>query len=151
MSEIVDALRRELETLEAELANDPRYRKIARIRSLLTEYAAPTSRSADVAQTKRTRTTSTSSKKIRIHDALMSFLAAHPGAHRSDILAEMKGKGLMGDEKDPMASLAAYISDFRDELENVGQGRWSLRESAPDAEAPGPIESLGPGDQTGAD
>ena len=38
MSNIVDALRLELAALEADLANDPRYRKIARISALLAEY-----------------------------------------------------------------------------------------------------------------
>jgi hypothetical protein len=65
--------------------------------------------------------------------------------------ADLQHKGLLCDVKDPMASLAAYLSDFRSELQNNGQGRWStLKESAPDAEAPEPIESLGSGDQTGA-
>ena len=41
MSDIVEALKRELATLEAELENDPRYRKIARISSLLSEYPSP--------------------------------------------------------------------------------------------------------------
>ena len=81
----------------------------------------------------------------------MSFLETHPGVHRGEILSELMSLGLMGDVKDPMASLAAYLSDFRSELQNLGQGRWSLRESAPDAEAPEPMESLGTGDQTGAD
>jgi len=151
MSEIVDALRRELAALEAELENDPRYRKIARIRSLLTEYSIPTTANANVSPIRRTRVASPSSKKVRIHDAIMAFLQGHPGAHRSEILSELTSSGLMGDEKDPMASLAAYLSDFRSELLGLGQGRWSLRESAPDAEAPEPMESLVPGDQTGAD
>jgi hypothetical protein len=151
MSNIVDALRRELAALKAELENDPRHRKIARIRSLLAEYEASTPTEPDLSAHRPTRTASLNSKKRRVHDGIVTFLAAHPGVHRSELLADLKHRGLMGDEKDPMASLAAYLSDFRSELQNVGQGHWSLRASTPDAEAPEPMKSLHPGDQTGAD
>ena len=151
MINIVEVLSGELATLEAELENDPRYRKIARIRSLLAEYrmASPTE-STNVSPNRATRTASPNSKKNRVHDAIMNFLAGHHGAHRRELLADLVHRGIMGDEKDPMASLAAYLSDFRSELKNLGQGHWSLKESAPDAEAPEPIESLRSGDQTGA-
>jgi hypothetical protein len=152
MSDIVDALRREMSALETDLENDPRYRKIARIRSLLAEYTAATSHGpVNTLPSRPTRTAQPNSKKSRVHDGIMNFLAANPGAHRRDILSALVHEGLLVDVKDPMASLAAYLSDFRSELQNLGQGRWSLKESAPDAEAPGPIESLVPGDQTGAD
>lgn len=151
MSSIVEALRRELATLEAELESDPRYRKIARISALLAEYEQSTPADANVPAHRPTRTASPNSKKNCVHDGIVTFLAAHPGAHRSELLADLKNWGLMGDEKDPMASLAAYLSDFRSELQNVGQGHWSLRELAPDAEAPEPIKFLPPEDQTGAD
>ena len=80
----------------------------------------------------------------------MNFLVANPGAHRSEILSELTRQGLLVDQKNPMGSLAGYLSDFRSELQNIGQGHWSLRESAPDTEAPEPMESLWPGDPTGA-
>jgi hypothetical protein len=146
--DIVNALKRELVTLETELEDDPRYRKIARIRALLAEYSPPP---AAVAHIARTRSISPDSKKTRIHDAIVSFLAAQPGAHRRDLLADLLHKGLLSDVKDPMASLAAYLSDFRNELQNLGQGHWSLKELAPADEAPEPMKSLGTGDQTGAD
>jgi hypothetical protein len=150
--DIVNALRREMAVLETDLENDPRYRKIARIRSLLAEYTATaTPHGAVNALTPRpTRTAQPNSKRNRVHDGIMNFLAANPGAHRRDILATLIHDGLLGDVKDPMASLAAYLSDFRSELQNLGQGHWSLKELAPAAEAPEPIESLSPGDQTGA-
>ena len=145
--DIVNALKRELVTLERELEDDPRYRKIARIRALLAEYSPPPPAVTHIA---RTRSTSPDSKKTRIHDAIVNFLAAHPGAHRRDILSDLLQKGLMGEVKDPMASLAAYLSDFRGELDNLGQGLWALKELAPELSRPEPIESLGAGDQTGA-
>lgn len=151
--DIVNALKREMTALETDLENDPRYRKIARIRSLLAEYtaAAPPHGAVNALTPRPTRTAQPNSKRNRVHDGIMKFLAEHPGAHRRELLSDLVQKGLMGDEKDPMASLAAYLSDFRSELQNNGQGHWSLKESTPDAEAPGPIESLVPGDQTGAD
>jgi hypothetical protein len=148
MSNIVDVLSGELAALEAELENDPRYRKIARIRSLLDEYKRVVPTISLNASPIRSRTPPINSKKNRVHDAIMSFLAAHPGTHRSELLSDLTDRGLMGDEKNPMASLAAYLSDFRSELKNLGQGHWSLKESAPDTEAPEPMESLGAGDQT---
>ena len=141
--DIVNALRRELRDLESDLEGDPRYRKIARIRALLTEYSPPTPNA--VTPIARTRATSPNSKKNRVHDAIMNYLAAHPGAHRSELLSNLTSQGLLVGQKDPMASLAAYLSDFRSELQNNGQGHWSLKESAPDAEAPEPIEIPPPG------
>jgi len=152
MTDFIEALSAELAALEAELASDPRYRKIAGLRSLLAEYKriVPPTRAGMLLHKLSVRAPQTNSKKSRVHDGIVSFLAAHPGAHRSELLSDLIGKGLMGDEKDPMASLAAYLSDFRSELQNNGQGHWSLKELAPNAEAPGPIESLTQGDQTGA-
>jgi hypothetical protein len=152
MSDIVDALRREMSALETDLENDPRYRKIARIRSLLAEYTAASSHEPVNAMTSRpTRAANPNSKRTRVHDGIVNFLTANPGAHRRDILSALVHEGLLVDVKDPMASLAAYLSDFRSELQNLGQGRWSLKELAPDAEAPEPMQSLAEGDQTGAD
>jgi hypothetical protein len=148
-ADIVNALRRELRDLESDLSSDPRYRKIERIRALLTEYSPPTPHIAATPIT-RTRATSPDSKKNRVHDAIMNYLADHPGAHRSELLSYVTGQGLLVGQKDPMASLAAYLSDFRSELQNNGQGHWSLKELAPDAKAPEPNESHVPGDQTGA-
>jgi hypothetical protein len=48
--------------------------------------------------------------------------------HRKKILAILQSKGLMGHEKNPMASLAAYLSDFSDNFVNDGSGTWSIRE-----------------------
>jgi hypothetical protein len=36
----------------------------------------------------------------------------------------------MGDEKNPMANFAAYLSNWKDIFEPDGKGNWSLRESA---------------------
>jgi hypothetical protein len=151
MSDIVEALRREMSALETDLENDPRYRKIARIRSLLAEYTAASSHApVNVMMSRPARAAQPNSKKSRVHDGIINFLAANPGAHRRDILSAIVHEGLLVDVKDPMASLAAYLSDFRSELQNLGQGRWSLKESAPNAEAPEPMQSLASGDQTGA-
>jgi hypothetical protein len=49
--------------------------------------------------------------------------------HRKKILEILQSKGLMGLEKDPMASLAAYLSAFSDNLDNNGSGIWSIRKN----------------------
>ncbi len=36
----------------------------------------------------------------------------------------------MDGHKNPMANLAAYLSEWRDEFEPDGRGNWSLKESA---------------------
>jgi hypothetical protein len=44
------------------------------------------------------------------------------------ILEILLSKGLMGHEKDPMASLAAYLTAFSNDFVNNGSGTWSIRE-----------------------
>lgn len=143
MSEIIDALDRELRRLEAELAQDPRYRRIGRIRELLSDYRAdqaptfaPTS-----APTVRGRPAiagaTEPSKATMIRTNVREYLQ-DKGApvHRGEILEHLTFHGLMEGHKNPMANLAAYLSEWRDEFEPDGRGNWSLKES-PQGEAEG--------------
>lgn len=135
MSDVVGPLIQELASLEAQLNADPRYRKIARIRALLSEYELDAKSKTSFEQTapgnapsRRVRGQSTNSKAIRVRDALRSFLILKGAVHRNDLLKELTSKGIMGNEKDPLASLAAYLSQFKD-FTSVGNGQWALAHS----------------------
>ena len=47
-------------------------------------------------------------------------------------------RGIMGHEKTPIASLAAYLSDFRDVFESAGRGIFRFRN--PDSKEPPPAD-----------
>ena len=47
--------------------------------------------------------------------------------HRQKILEHLVSKGLMGREKNPLANLAAYLSDNKDVFATDGRGNFSLR------------------------
>jgi len=133
-SSIVPALERELTNLEQELREDPRHQKIQHIRALLDAYKGPTRRvhranaNGGVAPTRERRATS---KVAVARDAVTSFLREQSKAHRSTILEMLIAKGIMGSEKDPMGSLAAYLSGWRDTMSHDGQGNWFLTEADP--------------------
>jgi hypothetical protein len=128
---IIDALDYELRRLEAELMLDARYRRAKRIRELLDDYrddgvpifepnigprsAIPVSPTSGV------------QKAAAIKAAAKEYVHNRGGAHRSDILAHVVGLGLMGHEKNPMGSLAAYLSDWRDEFESDGRGNFVIK------------------------
>jgi hypothetical protein len=130
MPNIVPSLRQELAALDAELRADPRYRKIERIRALLSEYGDEEPQAASVAHQPpanlwRRRSAPSDSKKERVRAVIRETLAAEGSAHRSALLKTLMDRGIMGQEKDPMGSLAAYLSDFKD-VKNTGGGRWTL-------------------------
>jgi hypothetical protein len=67
------------------------------------------------------------SKKQAMEREVESMLAGRPGLHRSVILGGLLGKGIMGSEKDPMAHLAAFLSDHRHKFVSDGKGNFDLR------------------------
>lgn len=69
------------------------------------------------------------SKVERVKYEIRDLLAKKTIAHRKDILAHLVSAGVMGHEKDPMASLAAYLSGFKDDFVFDGNGNYSLRPS----------------------
>jgi hypothetical protein len=82
------------------------------------------------------------SKKAQIDAAIGEMLAMRGIVHRSEILAEMTRRKLMGHEKDPMAALAAFLSNSRDKYAPDGRGNFSLRSPAP-TELPPALDSVG--------
>lgn len=138
MNKVVDTLERELARLEAELRADPRYRRITRIKELIADYLSdglpdlpgtqpvPLIRQAVPLRAVRDGEPRQNSKAAIIRNEIRSLLADKQRMHRSDILTHLVAKGLMGHEKSPLASLAAYLSDWKDMVAHDGQGNWFL-------------------------
>ena len=138
---MIAALKAELAALESDLRADPRFRKMERVRELLRDYEphAPQGSlfegSAPPAPKERLRVLPLPSgrqltKLERVKIGIRGLLKTKGTAHRKEILAHLIADGVMGHEKNPMASLAAYLSGFKDELEFDGDGNYSLREDA---------------------
>ena len=126
MTTIVQSLRQELAALEADIRSDPRYRKIERIRALLSEYDdEPQVSVAAQPNVWHRRSPMADTKKDRVRGVISEVLTVKGNAHRSELLKTLIDRGIMGQEKDPMASLAAYLSDFK-EFKNIGVGRWAF-------------------------
>jgi hypothetical protein len=67
-----------------------------------------------------------------------SFLGQRGQAHRQEILDHLTAKKIMGNESAPMASLAAYLSGWKELVISVGEGRWALADMKDGREKPGP-------------
>jgi HAMP domain-containing protein len=136
-TDFIAALKAEIAQLEAEIRNDPRHRKLQRLRETLAEYeprgtmhqdqpipvnGSPADVAGAIART----------KESRIKAVLIQRLKEHGPQHRKVLLEHLQRVGLMGNEKDPMAYFAAYLSNWRDIFEPDGKGVWRLREPAQD-------------------
>jgi hypothetical protein len=130
MNEFVTALHRELSALEAELTADPRYQKLAKIRELLGIYKVADTPAPIGPSLAAELPTETASKAERIRAETRAFIERSGGvAHRHDILRHLLQLGIMGKERQPMASFAAYLSEMK-EFESVGNGKWTVRANA---------------------
>jgi hypothetical protein len=131
MTDVIFALCSELRNLEAELANDPRYQKIGKIRELLAMYGAATQSSnlAEATQpmAEHVLASGQATKADRIRSEIESLLRANGIVHRKEILDRLTSLGIMGSERDPMASLAAYLSEMRESIVSHGGGKWGFR------------------------
>jgi len=83
------------------------------------------------------------SKAARIKAEVTELLSARGTEHRLKILDHLIGKGLMGHEKTPLASLAAYLSGNRDTFVADGRGNFSLRRES--HREPPPVSNSGAG------
>jgi hypothetical protein len=133
MSDMINALRRELSQLEAELRSDPRFVKVQKIKDLLAEYEPSQGKvifSATSVNAGRTAESAanarSASKAARIKAAIMILLNTKGSVHRTDILQHLVDNGLMGSEKIPLRSLAAYLSEWRADFKSDGNGNFSL-------------------------
>jgi hypothetical protein len=139
------ALEREIQRLQAELLQDPRYRLMSQIQTLLADYRngakppageveaesappsppAPSPSSAPRYRRRRVHL----SKAASVRSAVKGFLLEKGTTHRSVILKHLIEQKLMGHEKNPMASLAAYLSDWKNVFEPDGRGNFTLKKS----------------------
>ena len=122
MPAVTIALRSELESLEAELAADPRYRKAQKIRELLAMYAEQPLTEIPSSPTPQP------TKAENIRSAIAEIMRTNGGmVHRQEILDHLIGLKIMGHESNPMGSLAAYLSEMKDMFVSHGGGKWGLR------------------------
>jgi len=126
-SSLINALQQELAALESDLEADPRSRQIKRIRALLDEYATatitaipppPTALRHNGAQRPET-------KRTRVHDVIHRILSSTGKTHRRELLTILQDTGLLVEDKDPMTTLAIYLTDFKD-FRSAGAGYWEL-------------------------
>lgn len=129
MNAIVDALRSELASLEAELRSDPRYVKAGKVRELISLYSGSEPKPAQSLERKPVASPGTreNTKRYQVKSLVWKTLAEQGRpVHRTLLLDRLKAAGLMGSEKDPMASLAAYLSEWREEFQADGRGNFTL-------------------------
>ena len=135
---IVSALKAEISELQDELRNDPRHRKLVRLRAALAEYESPNTvlqpEPIKSLESSGTPTVTFETKGDKIKAEITALLQQRGTVHRKEILNHLIAFGLMGHEKDPMASLAAYFSGWRDIFEPDGAGNWSLKQELRAAE-----------------
>jgi hypothetical protein len=153
MSDIVDALRRERQELEAELWRDPRYRRIKLIDDLLATY--PTAAGGAPTLPPATKPKSfmaggsgkrPPSKADIVRAEVREFLKNRGPTHRSEILAHITAKGLMGHEKKPMANLATFLSESKGMFAFDGKGNWCVADNGAE---PGTDKKAGENSQPG--
>jgi hypothetical protein len=124
MSNFVHALRAELQELEAQLANDPRYRRAQKIRDLLIDYESQPPQHRELKE--ELIVLSEGSKESKIKRAITALLRENRTLHRTVILQFLIDRHLMGTEKDPLRALAAYLSNWKDTFVSDGAGNFSL-------------------------
>ena len=140
MSNLVAALRAELNELQAELQRDPRYKRLQKIRELLALYEpnaaaplspppmAPSSASHHSVEPNRPLEGLTT-KRAKVLAEIRSLLKSNGRMHRAKILEHLVAKGLMGKETKPLQALAIYLSEAG-QFVNDGEGNWSLKAEA---------------------
>lgn len=115
----VTALKLELQQIEADLHNDPRFRRAQRIRELLADYEGKADLRAVISGP-------TPGKFERIRVELNRLMKDGGYIHRKALLDHLLALGLMGTEKNPMASLAHYLTTSG-HYKNNNNGSWALK------------------------
>jgi hypothetical protein len=132
MTDVTIVLRGELQSLEAELAADPRYQKITKIRELLAMYGSaaqlPGRREMPQPAEQQTTTGTQSTKAERIRSEIEALIRVSGIVHRREMLDRLVSLGIMGRESSPMASLAAYLSEMKESIVSHGGGKWGFRD-----------------------
>jgi hypothetical protein len=66
-------------------------------------------------------------KNAQMAQEITNLLAARGSTHRAQILEHLTTRGIMGREKNPMAHLAAFMSDHRSKFASDGRGNFTLQ------------------------
>ena len=90
------------------------------------------------------------SKAAQIKMEVTHLLEARGTEHRQKILEHLISKGLMGQEKNPLANLAAYLSDNKALFVADGRGNFSLRRESHREPPPAPISGAGSAEEMGS-
>jgi hypothetical protein len=164
MNDIVPALRSELQTLSAQVrglesavtAAQERLRKATdraeKLKALLADYESEAPVESTVSQTELPINSKTetepqadeapdwkaSTKNARMEQEVTSLLSLRGSVHRSNILNHLVAKGIMGGEKNPLAQLAAFLSNRREVFVPDGRGNFCLRPRGHNEPSPAP-------------
>lgn len=156
---LIDALLSEFGEVSADLRKnpDPRQVKLDKIAALLTTYGVtpPNAMSVAVATNNGNvmvnppfvqppaADAKPTTKRERVRAALSEFLKQRGLAHRNTILDYLVDAGVMGHEKDPLQSLASYLSESKDLFAFDGKGNWYLRSMSRPSAGELPLASNG--------
>jgi len=142
MSIPLDALRSELAGLQAELAADPRLKKVEHLRALIALYGEHPERSAATPPAHST-TIETGAGAVTIESLPGAFKAVSkisrfrelatrelqkvPTLHRKELLRRMVEAGVMGEEKNLIAAFASNMYQSKHYFESDGRGNFRLK------------------------
>ena len=139
MNPFVENLIRERRELDRALRADPRHKKIEKIDALLAEYGeASTPISAPLTPVhissqppERVKASPRKENKVQLAKAaVIAYLGQGGAQHRKKIVEHLIHIGVMGHEKDPLQSLAIYLSRWKNEIVGVGEGNYDLASRA---------------------
>jgi hypothetical protein len=135
-----ELLRADIEELEAELASDPRHRRLRKLRDLLEDYehlGAPTIPIQVVGSVGATATAAEAAGKAyaltkagKVRREIASLMRAKGSSvTRSEMLTHLQNKKLMGGEAKPMKRLSIYLNYARKDglFETDGVGNWYFK------------------------
>lgn len=134
MNALVVSMETELEALERELSEDPRFQKITYLRELIAIYRSaerPKKLGADTQRRVREAVRRHAARKEALYDAIRSLLkdADHPvkTAFLLEVLPDEIRKQIGG--KDPVSTLSALLSNA-ELLVSHGRLGWTLADKA---------------------
>jgi hypothetical protein len=142
MANIVNALLAEYGEIAADVSQnpDPRLVKLERITALLSTYGISAPATDNIAGRSvgpekvpefvtphAPKEGKVPTKRDRVRDEAAGLMRRLGRVHRNAVLDRLIELKIMGHEKDPLASLAAYLSESRDIFATDGKGAWYLR------------------------
>jgi hypothetical protein len=116
MSTVASLLRAELMTLQSELENDPRFRRMRVIEDFLAKYEGNVRLPATKSPTK--------AAKIRVE--IKNLMETIGPVTRGEILEHLRSKELIRNEIRPLKTVGTYLNKNRDIFVTDGRGSWYL-------------------------